>query len=132
MHGLGAWKDHSRKCAAAQLLKWILGKVKQRGGEVDTNKQYTSELLAILMQHSEANQQRLGAAAGIDTILQAISYYKNRWGAGGGGGGGGGLVPCKTDSSCCCKKRLWAAYVDTVTARFGNTAGLPFSTCHTY
>jgi beta-catenin-like protein 1 len=62
----------------AQLLRWILGKVKQRGGEVDSNKQYTSELLAILMQHSEKNQARLGEANGIDTILQAIAYYKNR------------------------------------------------------
>jgi beta-catenin-like protein 1 len=63
-----------------QLLRWILGKVKQRGGEVDSNKQYTSELLAILMQHSEKNQTRLGDANGIDTILQAIAYYKNRCG----------------------------------------------------
>ncbi len=62
----------------AQLLKWILGKVKQRGGEVDSNKQYTSELLAILMQHSEKNQTRLGETGGIDTILQAIAQYKNR------------------------------------------------------
>lgn len=65
-------------CFAVQLLKWILGKVKQRGGEVDSNKQYTSELLAILMQHSEKNQTRLGEMNGIDTILQAIAYYKNR------------------------------------------------------
>ena len=45
---------------------------------MDSNKQYTSELLAILMQHSEKNQTRLGEANGIDTILQAIAYYKNR------------------------------------------------------
>lgn len=62
----------------AQLLKWILGKVKQRGGEVDSNKQYASEVLAILMQHSESNQAALGALGGIDVILQAIAYYKNR------------------------------------------------------
>lgn len=61
-----------------QLLRWVLGKVKQRGGEVDSNKQYTSELLAILMQHSEKNQTRLGDMNGMDTVLQAIAYYKNR------------------------------------------------------
>lgn len=60
------------------LLKWILDKVKQRATPVDSNKQYTSELLAILMQHSEKNRAALGAQAGIDIVLQAIAYYKNR------------------------------------------------------
>lgn len=61
-----------------KLLRWIMDKVKQRAAPVDSNKQYTSELLAILMQHSESNQVALGAQGGIDIVLQAIAYYKNR------------------------------------------------------
>ena len=45
---------------------------------MDSNKQYVSELLAILMQRSGANQKRLAETGGIDTVLRAIARYKNR------------------------------------------------------
>jgi len=65
-----------------QLLSWILGIIdataKQKNAEVDSNKQYVSELLAILMQRSGANQRRLAETGGIDTVLRAIAKYKNR------------------------------------------------------
>ena len=65
-----------------QLLRWILGNVhqtaKNKNAEVDSNKQYVSELLAILMQQSEANQRKLAESNGIDIVLQAIARYKNR------------------------------------------------------
>ena len=53
---------------------------KKKKAEVDSNKQYVSELLAILMHSSEANQQKLANIGGIETILQAIAVYKNRCG----------------------------------------------------
>ncbi len=64
-----------------------------RGREVDANKQYASELLAILTQTSPGNQARLGQANGIDAVLQALAPYRNRsvhaccmgWGGGSGG-----------------------------------------------
>lgn len=59
-----------------KLLKWLLGRVKLR--EFDSNKQYASELLAILLQGSAANQQALVDADGIELLLQAISVFKNR------------------------------------------------------
>lgn len=65
-----------------QLLTWILGVIdataKQKNAEVDSNKQYVSELLAILMQRSGSNQRRLAETGGIDTVLRAIARYKNR------------------------------------------------------
>ena len=56
----------------------MLQTAKNKKAEVDSNKQYMSELLAILMQHSEANQRSLADANGIEIILQAIAAYKNR------------------------------------------------------
>ena len=36
--------------APLQLLKWLLSRLRQK--EADSNKQYASEILAILVQHS--------------------------------------------------------------------------------
>ena len=51
-----------------KLLKWLLGRVRQR--EFDSNKQYASEVLAILLQSSPVNQQILVDADGIELLLQ--------------------------------------------------------------
>lgn len=55
----------------SKLLKWMLARLRPR--EFDSNKQYTAELLAILLQSSTKNQQRLADANGIDVLLQASS-----------------------------------------------------------
>ncbi|CAK8575951.1 unnamed protein product [Lathyrus sativus] len=46
-------------CEKTNLLKWLLGKIKVR--EFDGNKQYASEILAILVQSSSVNQKKFGA-----------------------------------------------------------------------
>lgn len=51
-----------------KLLKWLLTRVRPR--EFDSNKQYASELLSILLQSSAANQQALVDADGIELLLQ--------------------------------------------------------------
>ncbi|XP_076954969.1 uncharacterized protein LOC143629626 [Bidens hawaiensis] len=63
-------------CERTKLLRWILAKIKLR--EFDSNKQYASELLAILLQSSAANQKRLGGMNGVDVVLQAVAMYKSR------------------------------------------------------
>nr|DAD32587.1 TPA_asm: hypothetical protein HUJ06_011438 [Nelumbo nucifera] len=63
-------------CERTKLLRWLLGKVKVR--EFDSNKQYASEILAILLQNSTANQKRLGQMNGVDVVLQAVALYKSR------------------------------------------------------
>ena len=40
-------------CERTKLLKWLPGKIKVR--EFDSNKQYTSEILVILLQNSATN-----------------------------------------------------------------------------
>ncbi|OMP07911.1 Armadillo-like helical [Corchorus olitorius] len=59
-----------------KLLKWLLGKIKAK--EFDSNKQYASEILAILLQNSTANQKRLGQMNGVDAVLQAVALYKSK------------------------------------------------------
>uniref|UniRef100_A0A1D1YKG0 Beta-catenin-like protein 1 n=1 Tax=Anthurium amnicola TaxID=1678845 RepID=A0A1D1YKG0_9ARAE len=63
-------------CERTKLLRWLLGRVKLR--EFDANKQYASEILAILLQGSAANQKRLGQMNGVDAMLQAVAMYKSR------------------------------------------------------
>lgn len=63
-------------CEKTKLLRWLLGKIKVR--EFDANKQYASEILAILLQNSTANQKRLGQMNGVDVVLQAVAMYKSR------------------------------------------------------
>lgn len=59
-----------------KLVRWLLGKIKVR--EFDANKQYASEILAILLQNSTANQKRLGQMNGVDVVLQAVAMYKSK------------------------------------------------------
>jgi beta-catenin-like protein 1 len=63
-------------CGGTKLLRWLLSRVKAR--EFDANKQYASEILAILLQNSPANQKRLGQINGVDALLQAVAMYKSR------------------------------------------------------
>ncbi|PKA48457.1 hypothetical protein AXF42_Ash019913 [Apostasia shenzhenica] len=63
-------------CERTKLLRWLLGRIKIR--EFDGNKQYASEILAILLQNSIANQKRLGQMNGVDGVLQAVAMYKSR------------------------------------------------------
>lgn len=63
-------------CERTKLMRWLLGKIKVR--EFDSNKQYASEILAILLQNSAANQKRLGQMNGVDIVLQAVAMYKSK------------------------------------------------------
>ncbi|PRW61313.1 beta-catenin 1 [Chlorella sorokiniana] len=62
--------------AKTKLLKWLLARLRPR--ETDSNKQYASEILAILVQQSDSNKRKMGASNGIDAVLQAIAPYRNR------------------------------------------------------
>ncbi|EEF36193.1 conserved hypothetical protein [Ricinus communis] len=63
-------------CERTKIMRWLLGKIKVR--EFDSNKQYASEILAILLQNSSANQKRLGQMNGVDVVLQAVAMYKSK------------------------------------------------------
>ncbi|XP_065029118.1 uncharacterized protein LOC135652214 [Musa acuminata AAA Group] len=63
-------------CERTKLLRWLIGRIKVR--EFDANKQYASEIMAILLQNSPTNQKRLGQMNGVDAVLQAVALYKSR------------------------------------------------------
>jgi beta-catenin-like protein 1 len=63
-------------CEKTKFLRWLLTRIKPR--EFDSNKQYATEILVILLQSSAANQRRLGQMNGVDTVLQAVALYKSR------------------------------------------------------
>eukprot|EP00730_Choanoeca_flexa_P018968 TRINITY_DN9250_c0_g1_i5.p1 TRINITY_DN9250_c0_g1~~TRINITY_DN9250_c0_g1_i5.p1 ORF type:complete len:554 (+),score=162.36 TRINITY_DN9250_c0_g1_i5:59-1720(+) len=56
------------------LLTWLIKRLE--APEFDANKLYVSELLAVLVQTSEANRQKLGQLNGIEGLLQTIAMYK--------------------------------------------------------
>ena len=58
------------------LLVWLLKRLRVR--QYDANKLYTVEILAIVLQGNETNQRLLGERDGIDSLLQALAYYKRR------------------------------------------------------
>ncbi|KAK4754279.1 hypothetical protein SAY87_002383 [Trapa incisa] len=63
-------------CERTKLLRWLLTKI--RAKEFDSNKQYASEILAILLQNSMVNQKKLGQMNGVDVVLQAVAIYKSK------------------------------------------------------
>ncbi|KAF0536947.1 DUF1716-domain-containing protein [Gigaspora margarita] len=58
------------------ILQWILTRIKVR--TFDSNRQYCSEILAILLQNSRANRLKLGELSGVDTLLQVLNAYKRK------------------------------------------------------
>ncbi|CAG8598044.1 17039_t:CDS:10 [Acaulospora morrowiae] len=58
------------------ILEWMLGRIKVKA--FDSNKQYCSEILSILLQNSRVNRLKLGELGGIDVLLQVLNAYKRR------------------------------------------------------
>ena len=61
-----------------KLLPWLLARVQKAEKPVTQNKQYSAEVLAILLQSSSANRNSLISANGIDVFLQLLSPYRKR------------------------------------------------------
>lgn len=58
------------------ILEWLLKRVK--GKKYDNNKLYASEILAILVQNSDANREALAKIEGIGFLLKTLSQYKKK------------------------------------------------------
>jgi len=57
--------------AETSLLSWLLKRVAKK--EYDSNKQYASEILAILLQQSRENVVKLDEYEGMETLLQILA-----------------------------------------------------------
>ncbi|KAI8825867.1 Catenin-beta-like protein [Fimicolochytrium jonesii] len=62
--------------AETTLLNYILQRIRTK--VFDSNRQYATELLAILLQRSRANRLKLGELGGVDVLLQVLSAYKRK------------------------------------------------------
>lgn len=60
----------------AALLRWLLDRARQPERPVSQNKQYAAEMLAILVQNSPRNRQRLADLDAVDTLLQLAAAYR--------------------------------------------------------
>ncbi|TPX78390.1 hypothetical protein CcCBS67573_g00354 [Chytriomyces confervae] len=62
--------------SSTTLLTWLLSRIGMK--QFDSNRQYASELLAILLQTSRENRLKLANLGGITSLLKAISIYRKR------------------------------------------------------
>lgn len=60
------------------IIRWLLARIQSPEKPVGQNKQYSTEVLAILLQSSVANRARLFELDGIDIFLQLLSPYRKR------------------------------------------------------
>ncbi|MCJ1362375.1 hypothetical protein MMC16_001478 [Acarospora aff. strigata] len=60
------------------VLSLLLTRIQTPESPVGQNKQYAAEVLAILLQSSEANRKRLARLDGVDLLLQLLSAYRKR------------------------------------------------------
>lgn len=61
-----------------QFLPWLLSRILKAEPTVSQNKQYSAEILAILLQSFPANCTKIASLDGIDAILQLLSPYRKR------------------------------------------------------
>jgi beta-catenin-like protein 1 len=57
---------------------WLLSRIQQKENPVSQNKQYSAEVLAILLQSSSKNREKFIGLDGVDIILQLLSHYRKR------------------------------------------------------
>ncbi|KAJ5659009.1 hypothetical protein N7507_005460 [Penicillium longicatenatum] len=62
----------------ASILQWILARIQKKETPVSQNKQYSAEVLAILLQSSSKNRERFIDLDGVDILLQILSQYRKR------------------------------------------------------
>lgn len=60
------------------IVKWLLSRMQKSEPTVSQNKQYSAEVLAILLQSSTSNRLQLIHADAIDPLLQLLSPYRKR------------------------------------------------------
>lgn len=60
------------------IIAWLLKRIQRLEPSVSQNKQYSTEVLAILLQSSGSNRAKLIESDGIDILLQLLSAYRKR------------------------------------------------------
>ncbi|OAL64016.1 hypothetical protein A7C99_4670 [Trichophyton rubrum] len=58
------------------IMPWLHERISKKEKRVSQNKQYSAEMLAILLQSSSKNRLRFINLEGVDTLLQLLSVYR--------------------------------------------------------
>ncbi|CAL3972756.1 unnamed protein product [Diplocarpon coronariae] len=84
-HALSVLENLASRTSAAEkighdttVLEWLLSRIQKRESPVSQNKQYSAEVLAILLQSSPINRRRLCELEGVDVLLQILAAYRKR------------------------------------------------------
>ena len=82
---LGVLENLSSRPSIAELigsktetLPWLVARCCKKEAIVGQNKQYATEVLAILLQSSAANRKKFTEIDGMDLFLQVLSAYRKR------------------------------------------------------
>ena len=85
LRGIGVLENLSSRTATAEsqdvrnnFVPWLLKRIQRKESVVSQNKQYSAELLAILLQSSSSNRTRVISLGGVDAFLQLLSPYRKR------------------------------------------------------
>jgi beta-catenin-like protein 1 len=62
----------------AHTIPWLISRIQQKETRVGQNKQYSAEILAILLQSSSKNRIKFISLNGVDVLLQLLSSYRKR------------------------------------------------------
>lgn len=78
---LSAPSNHDLVGGSSELVEWLLSRIKtpdqSARAKVGQNRQYATELLAILLQTSTANRNRLAEREGVEEVLQLLAPYRS-------------------------------------------------------
>ncbi|KAL9595627.1 MAG: hypothetical protein Q9219_006333 [cf. Caloplaca sp. 3 TL-2023] len=84
-HVLGVLENLSSQIRVAEslgkdtpFLPWLLKRIQKKENVVSQNKQYSAEVLAILLQSSSSNCTKFFDLDGVDILLQLLSPYRKR------------------------------------------------------
>lgn len=82
---LGVLENLTSRTSTAELMaretpiiKWLVSRIQAKESSVSQNKQYSAEVLAILLQSAATNRAQLIESDGIDILLQLLSPYRKR------------------------------------------------------
>lgn len=82
---IGVLENLSSKTTVAEklgqesgIMAWLQGRIQKKESPVGQNKQYSAEILAILLQSSSKNRKRFTELDGVDNLLQILSSYRKR------------------------------------------------------
>lgn len=84
-HALSVLENMASRISVAEkigqdtgVFKWLLERIQKKESPVSQNKQYASEVLAILLQSSAINRRKLCEQNGVDLLLQLLATYRKR------------------------------------------------------